>query len=288
LAAGSWRKTSRWRIGVTKHFVVLRTGVWTIALPRQLEGSFPNIDSVISSADQIIATARLAPTDIALLRQSLGKLRSEEGMGVPVTLDHNGSVTIRCLPAGQPKQLELVLTNSTREGAPVSFTANRTRLLRALELGVDSLHFAGDDTPVLWQAGNCYYAWAPFGKDDTIAAGSDAIRLASPATAPEDAGPRAPSRRRSPTPGCSNGGQHSTAGHPRPVASPTRKRPAANGKPASGVDRLIQQAEAVHESLRQTLLKNRELIQALKQHRRQTRLVRTTLSSLKELQGIGP
>ena len=46
-------------------------------------------------------------------------------------------------------------------------------------------------------------------------------------------------------------------------------------------------SQHVQASLRETLLQNRELLKALKHHRRQAKLVRSTLSSLKELQGMG-
>ncbi len=279
-------------MGVTKHFLALRTGGWTISLPRQLEGHFPDVDSAIPGPDQITATAYLAREDIEFLRQSLGKLRCEEGLDVPITFDLNGSVVVRCQPFGQPKPLELVLTNSTRDGAEVSFNANRTQLLRALELGLDKLHFATEETPVLWQADNCRYAWAPFSKEEVIPTCKDVIRLASPARGASSVPATVDSRRRPQRVAPANGDHCPTAAQPtvaqpRTVAPMTRKRRATNGKPSGGVDGLIQQAEAVHVSLRQTLLQNRELLKALKQHRRQTRLVRSTLSSLKQLQGIG-
>jgi hypothetical protein len=171
-----------------------------------------------------------------------------------------------------------------REGAPVSFNANRARLLRALELGLNEIHFASDEVPVLCQAGNARYAWAPFSKEGVIPASDDAVRLTSAA-----AGNERPSaaRRRAPKAAPANGDKQPSNSEPNPVGPTTRKRRLAHGKQAGGADGLIQKAEAVHASLRETLLQNRELLKALKQHRRQTRLVRTTLSSLKELQGIG-
>ena len=54
----------------------------------------------------------------------------------------------------------------------------------------------------------------------------------------------------------------------------------------AGVDALIEQAEAVKTSLRETLANTSELITSLKKHRKQTRLVRSTLASLRQLQSI--
>ncbi len=68
-----------------------------------------------------------------------------------------------------------------------------------------------------------------------------------------------------------------------------------NGKPGNngtvndnnaGVEVLIDQAEAVKTSLRETLNHTSELIASLKKHRKQTKLVRSTLASLRQLQAI--
>jgi hypothetical protein len=60
---------------------------------------------------------------------------------------------------------------------------------------------------------------------------------------------------------------------------------AHNGEYASEGS-LIEQAEIVRKSLRETLDKVGDLVVALKRHRKQSRLVRSTLSSLKQLQTL--
>ena len=55
---------------------------------------------------------------------------------------------------------------------------------------------------------------------------------------------------------------------------------------STGVESLIEQAEAVKTSLRETLTNTSELITSLKKHRKQTKLVRSTLASLRQLQSI--
>ena len=95
-----------------------------------------------------------------------------------------------------------------------------------------------------------------------------------------------------------------------PVAE---SKPAANGQPASGgatnnseaattgevrrtrvrkatrqtVAGPIEQALALRDSLRDSVNKTNELIRSLKRHRQQSRLVATTLASLKQLQQAG-
>lgn len=50
---------------------------------------------------------------------------------------------------------------------------------------------------------------------------------------------------------------------------------------------LIDQATAVHMSLRETLRKTTELVKALKRYRRQSRIVQSTITSLRQLKTLG-
>ena len=50
---------------------------------------------------------------------------------------------------------------------------------------------------------------------------------------------------------------------------------------------LIQQAESVRTTLKETLSKTTGLIKSLKQHRRQSRIVASTLESLRQLKPLG-
>ena len=53
-----------------------------------------------------------------------------------------------------------------------------------------------------------------------------------------------------------------------------------------GFEVLIEQAEAVKVSLRDSLSKTGELISALKLHRKRSKLVQSTLQSLRRLQAV--
>jgi hypothetical protein len=50
---------------------------------------------------------------------------------------------------------------------------------------------------------------------------------------------------------------------------------------------LIGQAEQLKVSLRETLSKTSDLIVGLKRHRKEAKIVRTTLDSLRQLQTVG-
>ncbi len=61
----------------------------------------------------------------------------------------------------------------------------------------------------------------------------------------------------------------------------------ANGRPENGgVDALIEQAESVKASLRDTAAKTSELIAALKRHKKHSKMVQSTLASLRQLQTL--
>lgn len=55
----------------------------------------------------------------------------------------------------------------------------------------------------------------------------------------------------------------------------------------SSTEELIAAAEQLKASLRDTLGKTSELIVGLKRHRKEAKIVRTTLDSLRQLQTVG-
>ena len=55
---------------------------------------------------------------------------------------------------------------------------------------------------------------------------------------------------------------------------------------SSSTEELIGQAEQLKVSLRETLSKTSELIVGLKRHRKEAKIVRTTLDSLRQLQTV--
>jgi len=62
--------------------------------------------------------------------------------------------------------------------------------------------------------------------------------------------------------------------------------PATAKSDEQSYEALIEQAEAVRTSLRDSLSQTGELISALKRHRKQSKAVATTLASLRKLQGV--
>jgi hypothetical protein len=59
-----------------------------------------------------------------------------------------------------------------------------------------------------------------------------------------------------------------------------------SAKSEGGIDGLIEQAEELKTSLRDSLQKVNEFVGSLKRQKKQAKLVRTTLASLKQLQSL--
>ena len=59
-----------------------------------------------------------------------------------------------------------------------------------------------------------------------------------------------------------------------------------NGQQLTGLDQVLAQAETVKASLRDSLGKTTALIASLRRHRKQSKLIRSTLASLQQLQSL--
>jgi hypothetical protein len=127
----------------------------------------------------------------------------------------------------------------------------------------------------------------------------DAIRIVSSEAEPKTPVTKTKTRRRvspvSEPATNSNGnaaasGNGQSSGHAkvnRPAKTNGEARSGAARKPRLDVESLIRQAEALRTSLRDTLLKTNALLKGLKQHRRQSRALRNTIDSLRQLKGLG-
>lgn len=196
---------------------------------------------------------------------------------------------------------ELVLGRSTCTGAAIAINTNRKYLARVLRLGFTELLVFENNRPILCQDEQRSYAWAVLDPEGIIKPGPNPIRIESPSqdavtTSPQPKQQRTrtvPRKKKTdlgvvPANETANGTANGT--EKEPDNEPTNGTAhAGNGtilaEPASEAS-LIEQAEAVRTSLRDSVDKLGDLIAALKRHRKQSRLVRSTLSSLKQLQTL--
>jgi hypothetical protein len=75
---------------------------------------------------------------------------------------------------------------------------------------------------------------------------------------------------------------------PTPIHKGHADTEVPNGERTEGTDLLIEEALALHAYLRDALTRTARLMQALKQQQKQNRIMRTSLTSLRQLQQIAP
>jgi hypothetical protein len=267
-------------ISKTDKHVCLRVGPWTFFLSIDTESRFPQAESVIPRAAANVTTCRVSPEDAAFLLKVLPRLPGREVENAPLTLDLDGQVTVRARGEGTGRVTEVVLAHSTAPGQPVRLAGNRQLFARAVQLGFTEFRVTKPDVPVVSNDKFRTYVWMPLGKEGVLPPSDDALRIRSAGDEPA-AKPRKKERRdRETMPRPTDNGQRN--GH-----VPSRES-ADNGHTmvASGLGALIAEAQSLKEALHDAYGRAGRLLVTLKRQRRQSRLMQTTLASLRQLQQI--
>ena len=264
------------RVGKTDTHVVLRAGSWTLFLTIQVDARFPRVEHVVSDARFAATRLTLDPQDAEFLGQTLERLPGGDELNAPVTVECNGNVAVRARAGGQERVTELVLARSGYSGEPVRLHTSRAYLARAVRLGFGEVCVSGPDAPVFCRDDRKSYLWQPLSKEAAIGRSADAVRIESTHPGPATG----PAEMRRPV---------SSMLEPTPRARPEAARNGPtngvhpNNSGATGLAALIQEAVALHEMLAGAKARTHRLIGALRRHRKQSRLVASTLQSLKEL-----
>ena len=281
------------QIGKTTDWVTVQVGAWTIHHAIQKEGRFPDVDRIIPAPSAVVTRMQLDAADADFLSERIERLPGDDTPERPVTVDLNGSVAIRARQDDQSPLTELVLSRSRRLGPELRMQLNREYFARALDLGFTELGFVNAESPCVCTDGRRTYLWQPLDPASALAASSEAQRIESPpASAP--ARSNVPARRvtNRPQPPFSQEQRMSANGFSGPVnrlpppagAETNPATPSTSSIPAS--HDLIAQAERLRDTLRTALQDVTALIAAARQQRRQSRLMKTTLASLKQLQQL--
>lgn len=168
------------------------------------------------------------------------------------------------------------MVNSTRSGDAFRMNTNRNLFARALALGFRQVRFIAPDQPAFCRDGDRTYVWAPLSPDNAVSATENTNRIESPQRAASKSVPKAtPTRRRTPQ----TMTEPKNNGNGQETAAPATAAEAENGSP-------IEQAEALRDILKDALDKSRELIRTLKRQKKQSRIVESTLASLRQLQSV--
>jgi hypothetical protein len=268
------------QVGVAEGWAAFKIGRWTVWLRINREGRFPKIDELFRQSSTASSRLSIAPTDATFLSEALTRLPSDHEQNNPVTLDLNGQVVVRARPADQARPTELILSGSQLHGESLVINTNRDYLARAIKLGFQEVFFFGDKAPALCDDGRRQYIWALLESNGSIRSCDDAIRIESPVAAAHRE--------------IKHGKTHKRRFNVvRPVtastglaATPEVRSVAAKPTSDSQDGSAVGQAIALRTRLRDALAQANQLIQALKREKRQSRLVASTLASLKQLEKV--
>jgi hypothetical protein len=277
-------------VGKSGDWVALRTGPWTIWLTINKDGKFPDLSRHIMRPDNATARCQLSPEDVEFLAQTLPRLPCDETYNYPITLDLNGSIAIRARAANQPRPTEVVLASSTYSGEPVRINMNRKFLTRAVKLGFRELCVYGTTVPVVCHDDARDFVWATLDAESAIKPADDAIRIESTRAGAETPVPKPEPRRRTspvPEPVTNSNGSAAASSNGHARTNGQSRNGTAREAGRKDIDRLIEQAEKIRAATHDLMHQTGDLVKSLKQHRRQSRAIQNTLSSLRQLKGLG-
>ena len=249
------------------------TGPWTLHFSLETERRFPRIDDCIPESGSEKTTLTITDVDAVFAATAIKSLTKAE-LDNSVTVDLNGAVRIRA--KGDGPSTELVLSNSQYEGKSTWFVSDRDILRHGLQLGFRQFRIVAPNKVIASEENDRTFLWMPIEMPGPLAADADTVRLESPVN--DAATETTPIQTRS---------TNNTMAKNRLSQNGQAD---ANGRDTSsgsnGIDLLIERAEHLKTSLRETQSDINDLISGLKQHRQQTKKLRSAVLTLKQLQAI--
>jgi hypothetical protein len=303
-------------IGKTAKSLALRLGNWTLLVTIDAVGRYPKIEEILTQAESGGTVLQLSAADAAFLGDALPRLPTSELGDWGVTLDLNRETCLRARGAEDSPTTEIVLSGATFTGEPLRVETNRQYLLNALTLGMREIRLSTPEAALVAFDDRRKYLWMPLSPRNALGPSADAIRIDSGGAATGIPRPlsKSKTRRRSAmsessaistsatetaaASECQSVGGSDSASNGRTAnagAATTEETPTAGQVRRSRMRKAsrqaaagpIEQAVALRNSLRESVVKTNELIRALKRQRQQNRLVAKTLASLKQLQQAG-
>jgi hypothetical protein len=245
-----------------------------------VDGRFPRVEDCIPRDASATTTLEIADSDAAFVLSNIKQLPTPDDFNQPVTLDLNGEVVVRAKGEDKQPVTELALVNSTRSGDVIRMNTNRVLFARALSLGFRQVRFIAADQPAFCRDESRTYVWAPLGVDGAVKSAKNTNRIESPhRPAPRGVAKAKPIARRTTPPMTETNSNTNGNGNGHKRAVPTAASEAETTSP-------IEQAEALRDSLKDALDKTRDLIRTLKRQKKQSRIVESTLASLRQLQTV--
>jgi hypothetical protein len=200
-------------------------------------------------------------------------------------VDLNGRVVLRARAEGQEQATELRLRHSTVIGPAMRFVSNRYHLARGLQLGFTTFQLTSLTVPVVCRDERRTYLWVPLSPDSALPPQPDVspimngAALSAPASLLE--------RRKLRMTKAQQNGHRDESPSIQLTGQATNAIRGDGGSNGIGIGALIAAAQALKEVLRDGYARASRLLAALKRHGKQSELLRSTLASLRQLQGLG-
>ena len=136
-----------------RHLEIGRKDAWlfipleqqTLTLRIKKERLFTHLDLQVPIKSSVTTRVQVSPRDASFLASFTPRLPGVRAQSAPVTVDLNGVVAIRAADEEGSKAVDLVLDNSRYDGNRLRFQADRSYLLRAIQLGSRDVY--------LWNSG---------------------------------------------------------------------------------------------------------------------------------------
>ncbi|MBL9091615.1 MAG: hypothetical protein JNL96_10345 [Planctomycetaceae bacterium] len=274
-------------VGRAGDWIAFCAGPWLVMLAAQKEGRYPKIDDVIPKPGTAKSRLELSADDAKFLGDVLPRLPCDDPLFEPITLDLNGRVLVRAREEGRSQPTEVELAGSRLDGEAVMFNSNRSYLAHALRLGFRTLHCFGPESPVLCADERRRFLWCLLDAKSAIPRHDDPVCISVPAATPRSLRGFKPETPHVASTLSPEGSMTARNTNLKVSSSTTAPKPhdaepkTSAARPASSP---IEQALALRDMLREVARQAGDLARALKQQKRQARIVATTLASLKELQ----
>jgi len=147
--------------GLAARELVIQVEPWTLRLPLQLEGRYPNVEAVISSHQHPTGRVFFDAGDLAFFTKHAEELPGNQREHAPVTLRLNGKVDILAAGDAAQRPLRLRLSRSYQLGDEYDCSVNRQHLLTAAKLQLCDLQRFGNHGPLVARGPHITYAWQP-------------------------------------------------------------------------------------------------------------------------------
>ncbi len=260
------------RIGFESEWIMFEIGPVRFWF-KQIDGKFPQLDQFTKNIDHF-TWLNVDPSDKVFVSDRLDNLPGKTDRESPVYVELNGQVAVRGYDQVQQTATELRLAKSRYDGSNVTMPVNRRFLKNALGFGINRLGFnPGERTPLVGYGNRKTFVIMPLEGDEPKVEADKITVLAS------NIKTSVPSKIDRPV--------KEKVNAPAVTVAARRVRPTVKPSHLSTEQMdVIAASEGLCQTLADTLRITRRLVRNLKQQRKQNRLMRATITSLKQLQNV--